>query len=117
MDTTHSTEFKEEPGSEGSILSFMLFPLASRMVPFNQYLNFKSHCLLKHKLGVIQTLYDRCDHNVMDPQDASKVETKHINRDLIKYGYLLRSFKICQQLAQMAANSKAKNQTTDKMGT
>ena len=36
----------------------------------DQYLNFESHYPLPHKLGVIRTLYDRCDNIVTDPDDV-----------------------------------------------
>ena len=38
----------------------------------DQYLNFSSHHLLNHKLGVICTLYDCCDNIVTEEADATK---------------------------------------------
>ena len=52
----------------------------------DQYLNFESHHPLQHKLGVVRTLYDRCDNIVTQPTDAVK-ETGHVNKALGACGY------------------------------
>ena len=52
----------------------------------DQYLNFRSHHSLQHKLGIIRTLYDICDNIVTDPDDV-KLELQHVNQALGKCGY------------------------------
>ena len=47
----------------------------------DRYLNFGSHHPLQHKLGIIRTLYDRCDNIVTDSDDA-KLEVQHMNQAL-----------------------------------
>ena len=44
----------------------------------DQYLNFSSHHSLNHKLGVIRTLYDRCDNIVTEEADALKELLVHV---------------------------------------
>ena len=52
----------------------------------DQYLNFKSHHPLQHKLAVVRTLYDWCDNIVTEPQDIVK-EKEHVNTALKTCGY------------------------------
>ena len=81
----------------------------------DQYLNFGSHHPLQHKLGVIRTLYDRCDNIVTDPKDA-KLEVQHVNQALGKCGYPSWTFKkVRQQLDKRNSTpKKPKNKDTDK---
>ena len=63
----------------------------------DQYLHFSSHHPLKHKLGVICTLYDRCDNIVTEKADAA--------RD----GYLNWSFKrVREQMDQWERKNNRK---------
>ena len=52
----------------------------------DQYLNFKSHHPLQHKLGVVRTLLDRCNSIVTEEKDKETEET-HIEDALNKCGY------------------------------
>ena len=56
-------------------------PLYWKATDTDQYLNFSSHHLLSHKLGVIRTLYDHCDNIVTQETDAAK-EIDHVNHAL-----------------------------------
>lgn len=58
----------------------------------DQYLNFASHHPLHHKLGVIRTLFDRCDSVVSDPLDKI-AERQHIEKALAVCGYPKWSFR------------------------
>ena len=47
----------------------------------DEYLNFPSHHALRHKLGVIKTLLDRCNNIVSEPEDNDK-GMEHITKAL-----------------------------------
>ena len=51
----------------------------------DQYLSFRSHHPLNHKLGVICTLYDWCDNIVTEEADAA-AEIIHVDKALGRYG-------------------------------
>ena len=53
----------------------------------DQYLSFKSHHPLYHKLSVVKTLLDRCLTLVTEEEDTIQ-EEKHIRQALQKCGYL-----------------------------
>ena len=58
----------------------------------DQFLNFKSHYSLQQTLGIIRTLYDRCDNIVTDPKDV-KAGVQHVNKALGKCRYPSWTFK------------------------
>ena len=58
----------------------------------NQYLNFESHHPLHQKLGVVHTLFNRCDTVVSDPKDRED-ETTTISTALSQCGYPRWTFK------------------------
>ena len=49
-------------------------------------MNFDSHHPLRHKLGVIRTLLDKCEIIVTDDEDR-KSEVEHIRKALSLCGY------------------------------
>ena len=66
---------------------------------------------MNHKLGVIRTLYDRCNNIVTELADTVK-EITNVNQALSKCGYPEWAFnKVKQQLDQKAAEPK-KSKTT-----
>ena len=64
----------------------------SKTTHTDQYLSFCSHHPLNHKLGVICTLYDRCDTIVMEEADAA-AEITHMDKALGRCGYPKWSFR------------------------
>ena len=58
----------------------------------DQYLAFKSHHPLHHKLGVVRTLLDRSDSIITKPEDREK-EEEHVCQALKRCGYPDWSFK------------------------
>ena len=52
----------------------------------DQYVSFRSHHQLNHKLGVIRTLYDRYDNIVTEEADA-EAEITHVDKALGWCGY------------------------------
>ena len=62
----------------------------------DQYLAFKSHHPLHHKLGVIRTLLDRCDSIVTKPEDR-KTEEEHVHNALKRYGCPDWAFKCVKE--------------------
>ena len=58
----------------------------------DQYLNFASHHLLFHKLGVVRTLLDRIDRIVTEDEDKQNEEAT-VKKALSKCGYPSWSFE------------------------
>ena len=103
IDVTGSIRFTDEPELEGRIPFLgalvtrktdgsMKVQVYCKKTHSDQYLNFGSHHALQHKLGIIRTLYDRCDNIVTDPMDA-KAELEHVNQALGKCEYPSWTFK------------------------
>lgn len=77
----------------------------------DQYLDFKSHHPLNHKLGVIRTLFDRCD-NIVSEQEDKNVEREHIQNALQRCGYPRWSF----EKVKRRMNSKKRDKDKDSIG-
>ena len=56
-----------------------------KVIHTNQYLSFRFNYLLKHKLGVICTLYDWCDNITMEDADVV-AEIIHVDKALSRCG-------------------------------
>ena len=78
----------------------------------DQYLHFSSRHPLNHKVGVIGTLYDRCDNIVTEKADVAKV-IDNVNRALGACGYPSWSFKKVDQREQKN-NRKTSKDSKDK---
>ena len=60
----------------------------------DQYLSFRSHQVLNHKLEVIHTLYDQCDNIVIHVEEADvAAEIIHVDKVLGRCGYPKWSFR------------------------
>ena len=77
----------------------------------DQYLNFNSHHLLQHKLGVIRTLLDRA-HRVVTDTDDRKKEEDYIKKALAKCNY--PNWAISKVKNQRAKKDLAKTKTSKK---
>ena len=93
IDHTGSITFTDEPDIEYSIPLLDVLSQEKMMVPSKwkptqtgQYLKFKSHHPLKHKLGFFRTLYERSD--IVTPR---KPETVHTDQGLIQCGMVLQT--------------------------
>ena len=80
----------------------------------DQYLNFSSHHPIQHKLGVIRTLFDRCE-NIVSEENDRKVEEEHIREAMKKCGYPNWTFKkVKHQKYLKSKKVKSKNDKTDR---
>ena len=82
----------------------------------NQYLNFESAHPLHQKLGVIRTLFDRCDRLVTDEADKASERT-NIEKALRSCGYPKWSFdKVKRQMEKRHEVIRDKEKKDDKKG-
>ena len=110
IDTTGNIKFTYEAESEGS-LTFLDTVMVRKedgtikllvyrkKTHTDQYLNFSSHHSLHQKLGAIQTLLDRCNNIVTDPEDRRK-EEEYITKGLQECGYLKWTIRTIREKQQ-----------------
>ena len=103
IDPSKSIQFTDEPEKDG-IIPFLDAQIEKKEdgslkvkvyrkpTHTDQYLNFQSHHPLEHKLGVVRTLYERCE-NVVTEEEDRKEEVKHVDRALETCGYPRWTFK------------------------
>ena len=103
VDPTDNIKFTFELEKDGSIPFLdtrisrkpegsLKFTVYRKPTHTNQYLNFESHHPLHQKLGVVHTLFNRCDTVVSDPKDRED-ETTTISTALSQCGYPRWTFK------------------------
>jgi hypothetical protein len=120
VDHTGSIKFTFEEEKDGSLpfLGALLVKRSDGTIKLliyrksthtDQYLNWKSHHPLHHKLGVIRTLYDRNNNIVTESEDREQ-EEKKIEEALKKCGYPEWAFKLVKkQIAEKKEKDKVKN--------
>ncbi|XP_077999607.1 uncharacterized protein LOC144452388 [Glandiceps talaboti] len=97
IDKTNNIKFTHEPEEDNKIpfLDILITKKSDGTVKLcvyrkkthtDQYLNFRSHHPLYHKLGVIRTLLDRMNNIVAEEADKT-AEEQHIMKALEKCGY------------------------------
>ena len=127
VDETNSIKFTHEKMDNGSI-PFLDVNISTKLdssiktevyrkkTHTNQYLNFKSHHPLSHKLSVVRTLMDRAE-KVVSEEDSKREEDKKIASALKACNYpewALRKVKTDMKRKEKDNTKKKKKQPTDK---